>query len=136
MICHGCSTAIHASEPTVSISTGTWQFGQKSQRFFHNPDQEVDVVIHYRCVFFYFDPSKDKEIYDHYYNKIVEQVRREEIDQLKEMAYDEVSSDVERLCPECRRTKEAESIDPDLPPEEYECPHCGESFVIESDEEA
>lgn len=130
MICPACTHIIQAGEQTLKLSPGTLEFGKKSQQWFHNPDQEVDTIIHYRCLFLFF--GADKQMRDYIRDQLVEDVRRDQIDELKELAYDEVASDIERICPECRHNRE-EQRDADTPPheeeetesEDYQCDSCG-----------
>ena len=94
--------------------------GKKSGAYYHSATFEVDIIIHYGCVFRFFDPNADREMYDVFRSRVEEDVKIEMLDDLKQQAYADAAEDVSNLCPECLMHRE----DPDKPPEEYQCSDC------------
>lgn len=135
----GCRQAILDGQPTLKLSPGTLLRGKKSGTLYHSATFEEEILIHYACVLTYFNPQADREMYDHFYQMVHDQVRDEELEDIKQEAYSQAAEDVRTLCPECLTNK----TDPDAPPDEYECecgsqalpicPDCGEVAPIAMD---
>lgn len=117
----GCQRAILESEATLKVSPGQLKRGQKTGGLYHSASFEEDILIHYRCVHLFFNPQADATMYDEYYALLHDQVRDEELEDIKRQAYAEAAEDLTRLCPDCLTDRE----DPDKPPEEYSCSSCG-----------
>lgn len=117
----GCRQSIIEGQNTLKISPGSLQRGKKSGTLYHSATLEEEILIHYGCALLFFNPQADKDMYDHFYQMVHDQIRDEELEDIKQQAYSEAAEDVAKLCPECLTTKED---DPDAPPEEYEC-ECG-----------
>lgn len=117
----GCRQPITEHQPTIKLSPGHLKRGTKTGALYHSATFEVDVIIHYGCVFRYFHPQADAEMYDLFYDMVRAQIRREELDDIKEEAFAEVAEDLRTLCPDCREDR----LHPDRPPLKDECPSCG-----------
>jgi hypothetical protein len=117
----GCRQPILENQPTIKLSPGTLMRGKKTGGFYHSATFEVDIIIHYGCVFRFFHPQADAEMYDLFYEMVHSQVRREEMDDMKEEVMAEAADDLTTLCPECREDR----LHPDRPPEEHQCDSCG-----------
>jgi hypothetical protein len=145
----GCRQPILEKHATLKLSPGTLQRGKKTGLLYHSATFEEAILIHYECVFRYFHPMADSEMYDIFRKRVETDVCKEKIDDLKNEAYLEAANDLNTLCAECLNEK---TQDPDTPPEEYECkcgsaaipicPDCGETTdlvdpapVAEEDEE-
>lgn len=134
----GCRQPILENEQTIRFAPGTLVRGKKSGNLYHSDTFEVEILIHYGCLFRYF--YADAEMYDIFYGRVHKQVRQEQYDDLKQEAYSEAAQDLHRLCPECLSNR---TEDPDKPPEEYECscgsgalpvcPDCGETSDLAVD---
>lgn len=121
----GCRQPIVEGQPTIKLSPGTLSKGKKSGGLYHSATFEEDILIHYGCVFRFFHPQADAEMYDLFYNMVRAQIRREEMDDIKEEALSEAADDLTKLCPDCREDR----LHPDRPPLRDECPSCGSAAL-------
>ncbi len=116
----GCGLPILENQPTIKLSPGAMLRGNKTGTLYHSATFETDIIVHYGCLFLFFHPQADAEMYDQFYEMVRGQIRNEELEDIKQEAYAEAAQDLTRLCPECLSDKN----DPDKPPEEYECSDC------------
>jgi len=82
---------------------------------YHSSDMEKPETIHLSCL-----PSwvyKNQELRDVIRNEVLLEVRRDEIDDLKQIALSEAAEELQYLCAACAKHK----MRPDDPPAEYEC---------------
>lgn len=125
-VCPACGRAIQQSEATLKVSVGTLVLGAKSGQLYHQATLEEMILLHYGCVYKFFDPNADSVVYEAMYERVRAQVRLEEFDDIKNEAYKEASEDITKLCAECLSDR---NRDPDTPPEVYECTSCGSMAI-------
>lgn len=121
----GCQRPITEGQATLKLSPGTLKLGMKSGAYYHSATFEAEIIIHYECVFRFFHPDADREMYDIFRSRVEEDVKVEILDDLKQEAYAQAAEDIKELCPECLMRRD----DPDRPPVEYECSDCGSTAM-------
>lgn len=117
----GCRQSILENQATLKLSPGTLLRGKKSGAFYHSATFEVEILIHYGCVFRFFHPQADADMFNEFYGLVEKDIKETTYDDLKQAAYAEASEDLTKLCADCLSDRQ----DPDKPPDEYSCSDCG-----------
>ncbi len=137
MICDWCKYAIAESQQSCEMSVGSVRYGKKSGQHYHSSDLERPYILHLFCVWPFV--QRDQDILDVQREAILIEVRKEELEELKQLAFSEAAADLQNLCAECQQHR----VDQDSPPEEYQCacgsqalpicPDCGEVSDLAAD---
>jgi len=96
-------------------AAGTADMGEKSGQMICKYDHQESDLVHEGCVVDYYDPKKNKYIFDDFYNRMEKQIRAEVIEEVEgdfdervnqevgDRIHEELSDiSVGRLCRECR----------------------------------
>lgn len=123
MICDYCRHVFKEKEPSIKYCPGTIETGKKSGGVYHSDTFERPYLVHQECLLPML--RADKDMLDMLRDRIIAEVRREEIEDLRMVAMSEAAEDLKNLCAECQENK----LEPDLPKELPPCENCGSSAL-------